>query len=129
MPRGQDAEGHQECREQDEGHRNAIHAELEENGLTKPGLLLQKLEAGIGNIKAVPGNQRQNERRQSCDQRRPARIVLHRRAITAQYEKESRADKRQSNQAGENTEAEHQCTPPTRYHVMIAATPISMAKA
>ena len=39
------------------------------------------------------------------------------------------ADERQDDEAGENAEAEHQRTPPIRYQVMSAATPMSMAKA
>ena len=57
-------------------------------------------------------------------------LFLARSSVAARnHQNESGADQRQEGQAGENAETEHQCAPPTRYQVMSAATPISMAKA
>ena len=56
-------------------------------------------------------------------------MLRRRRVVVALEQDERGADQRQDEEAGENAEAEHQRTPPSRYQVTKAATPISIAKA
>ena len=49
FPTCQNAERHQECRQDDEQHRNAVDAHLILQG-SEPGVLLDELEAGGGRI-------------------------------------------------------------------------------
>ena len=95
----------------------------------EPAFLLDELEGRRGRIEAAIGDERQDKDDQGRRQRREAGVVQRRFILAAQGENESRADERQKDDAGENAEAEHQRTPPTRYQVMRAARPINMAKA
>ena len=74
-PRGHDADRHQEGRQQHEGHRNAVDAELVENDVREPVVLLDELEARLGGIEASPGDEAENEGDERRPQRDPARVV------------------------------------------------------
>ncbi len=129
FPRGGDAERHQEGGEQQEGDRHAVDAHLVDEARAEPALLLDELERRRRCVEPAVGDERQREDDQGRRQRREAGVVEGRFVLAAQREDKGRADERQENDAGENAEAEHQCAPPTRYQVMSAARPISMAKA
>ena len=111
LPGGEDRERHQEGREQDERHREAVDAELEADRVGEPGMGLDELEGGACRVEPPPGPERQEERRDCREQRRPARVRAHRHVVAAQRQDEGRADERQDQEAGEDAEAEHQCPP------------------
>ena len=129
FPGGGDAEGHQEGREQDEGHGCPIDAELVAEAAAEPRPALHELKRRRTGVEPAPGHQREQEHDGAGDQRGPARIAQRRRIITPQHQDEDRADDGEEDEARQDPEAEHQRTPPTRYQVMKAATPSIMAKA
>src|ERR687885_571053 len=77
-------------------------------------------------IEAAPGDKREDEGRGCRDQRRPTRVGAHRLAVAPQRKDERRADERHDEKPGEEPLPRHQRTPPARYQVIRAATPISM---
>ena len=129
FPGGENAERHQEGRQQHERHRHAVDAELVEDAAAEPSLLLDELERRARRIVEPPCHERQKKGRHRGHQRRPARVGLGVFVVATQRQDEDDADQRQEDHTGKNPEAEHQCTPPTRYQVISAATPMSMAKA
>jgi hypothetical protein len=122
-------EAHEEGGQHDEGHRDAVDAELVTDTRAEPILLLDELVARARRIEAAPGHQRQNECDEGGRQRDPADVAARRLVVAAQHQDAERTQDRQGDEAGENAEAEHQRTPPTRYHVMSAAAPSIIAKA
>ena len=97
--------------------------------MREPVVLLDQLEAGLGRVEALPGDDAEGEGDQRRPQRDPARVVERRLAFAAQDEDQQRADQRQDQQAGKDPRAGHQRIPPNRYQVAMSATPISIAKA
>ena len=79
--------------------------------------LLDELEAGIGGVEQRPGDEREQEGDDRRQQRGPADLRSAA-SSSPQEQDEGGADQRQDDEAGENAEAEHQRTPPSRYQVM-----------
>ncbi len=61
VPARQDAERHQERRQDDEQHRDAVDAHVVGDAAIQPGDLLDELEARIGGVEADPDQQRDDE--------------------------------------------------------------------
>ena len=115
VPRSQDAERHQERREQDERHREAVDAELEADVRRRARHgVSTSWKPGVAGIEARPGDERKHEGHDRRGERRPAGVGAHRLLVAAQRQDEGRADERQDEQAGEDAEAEHQRAPVAR---------------
>ena len=128
-PRCDDANWHDEGREQHERHRNAVDAKLVQDRVREPVAFLDKLKARLRRVEAAPGDKAQHEGDQSREQGDPARVSLGRLAIARKQQDEQRANQRQRQNAGEDPRAVHRVTPPNRYQVVSAAAPSSIAKA
>ena len=116
--------------QQDERHRYAVDAELVENGVREPVVLLDELEAGLGRVEARPGDEAQHEGEERRAERDPARVALRRLRLAGQEEDERRRREWQDQEAREDPGTGHQQRPPpNRYQVASAATPSSIANA
>ena len=128
-PRRRDGDRHQEGRQQDEGHGDAVDAELVEDGVREPVVLLDELEAGLRRVEAAPGDEAQDEGDEGGEQRNPARVATGRLGVSRQQQDERRSDQRQDQKAREDPGTGHQRAPKKRYQVAKAAAPSSIAKA
>ena len=129
VPGGENGEGHQEGRQQDEGHRKAVDAHLVDEARAEPVFLLDELKRRACRVEAGPDDKRQREGRECGRQRRPSDVAQACFIVALLRQQEGDADQRQKGDAGENAETEHQRSPPATKYVTTAATPMSMAKA
>ena len=129
FPARQDAERHQEGRQDDEQHRDAVHAHVVRNAGVEPVRLLDHLEAGLRRVEADPDQKRQHEGEGRRQQRDVADVAPPDLVVVPDQENQGRADERQEGDRGENRPIGHQRELPSIIQVTSAATPISIANA
>ena len=128
-PARENAEGHEQSRQDDEEHRDAIDADMVGDPRAEPGVLLHHLEADIGIVEVDPDEERHDEGEDRRQQRDVQDVAAAERGVTTGQQKQSHADQRKEGDRRENGPIGHQRELPSIIQVTRAAMPMSIAKA